>query len=224
MTLPDPVALPPGYLQRNWTAQDIDAVVALAALVFGPDRWSAQIFQAEFAASNRSNPHSYYQLITYHDTVVGFCALAYGPPFADITTIWILPVHTGKQLGVAPLAWLIRTAYAHRAQEMLLAVRADDRVALRLYAANGFDHSHTPPRYYPMGIDAWVMRKRLREPGPSSAANLSTKEERDSPHRCRHRNLMRRNRQRHRCRHHTTGPPGRRLPGAGRCCHRRDGR
>src|SRR5699024_725890 len=111
MTLPDPLALPPGYQQRNWSAQDIDAVVALDALIFGPDRWSAQIFGAEFAASNRSNPHSYYQIITYHDTVVGFCGLAYGPPFADITTIGIHPDHTGKRLGAVLLNWLIRTAY-----------------------------------------------------------------------------------------------------------------
>jgi len=176
MTLPDPLALPPGYQQRNWSAQDIDAVVALDALIFGPDRWSAQIFGAEFAASNRSNPHSYYQIITYHDTVVGFCGLAYGPPFADITTIGIHPDHTGKRLGAALLNWLIRTAYTLGVQDILLEVRADNTVAQRLYADNGFDHIHTRPRYYPMGVDAWVMRKRLREPGPSSAANLSTKE------------------------------------------------
>src|SRR5699024_2979576 len=135
MTLPDPVAVPPGYLQQNWTAQDIDTVVALDALVFGPDRWSAQVVRAGFAASRRSKPHSYSPLITYHAAVVGFCGLAFGPPFADITTIGIHPDHTGKRLGAALLTWLIRTAYALGAQDMLLELRADHAVAQHLYAA-----------------------------------------------------------------------------------------
>src|SRR5699024_12779720 len=110
------------------------------------DRWSANIVHADFAASNRSNPHSYYQLITSHDAVVGFCWLAYGPPFADITAIGIHPDHTGKRLGAALLTWLIRTAYALGAQDMLVEVRADNTLAQRPYAAHGVHHIHSRPR------------------------------------------------------------------------------
>ncbi|NWN88829.1 MAG: ribosomal protein S18-alanine N-acetyltransferase [Micrococcaceae bacterium] len=176
MNLPEPIALPDGYTQRDWTADDIAVVAALDALVFGPDAWSAPIFDSEYHASTAAHPHSYYQVITHHDVVVGFAGLMYGPPFADITTIGVHPEHKGKKLGVALLIWLMDTARELGAEDLLLEVRADNTVAQRLYANNGFEHIHTRPRYYPGGIDAWVMRKRLRDPGPSSAVALTNKE------------------------------------------------
>lgn len=176
MMLPEPLPLPPGYTQRSWTATDLEAIAELDALVFGPDAWSLPIFEAEFAASAAEHPHNFYQVLTYHGVIVGFAGLLYGSPFADITTIGIHPEHTGQKLGAALLVWLIRTAVALGAVDVLLEVRADNTVAQRLYADNGFEHIHTRPRYYPGGVDAWVMRKRLREPGPSTAAALTDKE------------------------------------------------
>ena len=176
MTLPEPLPLPDGYAQRPWTADDIETVAALDDLVFGPDAWSYDLFQAEYQASIAHNPHSFYQVITHHNVIVGFAGLLYGPPFADVTTIGVHPDHTGKKLGAALLVWLIRTAHDLGADDLLLEVRADNTGAQQLYAHNGFKHIHTRPRYYPGGVDAWIMRKRLREPGPSTAAALSSKE------------------------------------------------
>lgn len=176
MILPEPLQLPPGYAQRTWTAADVDSVAQLDALVFGADAWSQPIFESEYIASTAEQPHSFYQVMTYHGTVIGFAGLLYGPPFADITTIGIHPDHTGQKLGAALLIWLIRIADSLGAMDLLLEVRADNVVAQRLYADNGFEHIHTRPRYYPGGIDAWVMRKRLREPGASTAAALTDKE------------------------------------------------
>lgn len=176
MIPPEPLPLPPGYAQRAWTAADIPDVAQLDALVFGPDAWSQPIFESEYRASTAEQPNSFYQVITHQDTVIGFAGLLYGPPFADITTIGIHPDHTGQKLGAALLIWLIRTADALGALDILLEVRADNTVAQRLYADNGFEHIHTRPKYYPGGVDAWVMRKRLREPGPSPAAALTDKE------------------------------------------------
>lgn len=176
MTIPEPVALPAGYTQRAWTAADVAPVAALDATVFGPDAWSLDIFTAEYQASATENPDRFYQVITHRGVIVGFAGLLSGPPFADITTIGVHPDHTGKKLGATLLIWLIRTAHQLGAEDLLLEVRADNTVAQRLYADNGFTHIHTRPRYYPGGIDAWVMRKRLREPGPSTATALSSKE------------------------------------------------
>lgn len=176
MIPPEPLPLPAGYTQRHWTAHDIAEVTALDALVFGPDRWSQDLFEAEYQASVAEHPHSFYQVITHRGVIIGFAGLVYGPPFADITTIGIHPDHTGKKLGAALLIWLIRTAHQLGAADLLLEVRADNQAAQQLYADNGFSHIHTRTGYYPGGVDAWIMRKRLADPGPSSAVALNTKE------------------------------------------------
>lgn len=176
MNLPADLPLPDGYTMRPWGEHDVEAVAQLDALVFGPDSWSPEIFRHEYQASTGQSPHSFYQVITHYDVVVGFAGLLYGPPFADVTTIGVHPDHTGKKLGAALLVWLMRTADALGAMDILLEVRADNTAAQRLYAHNGFEHIHTRPRYYPGGADAWVMRKRLHEPGTSTAAALMDKE------------------------------------------------
>lgn len=176
MMLPKHLPLPPGYQQRNWTAADVQDVTALDALVFGPEAWSLSTFEAEYEASTTAQPRKFYQVMTYDNNIVGFAGLSYAPPFADITTIGLHPKHTGQKLGAALLVWLLHTADALGAEDVLLEVRADNTVAQRLYADNGFDHIHTRPRYYPGGRDAWIMRKHLRDPGPSTATALSNKE------------------------------------------------
>ncbi len=170
MNPPAPLNLPPGYAQRTWAADDLTEITVLDDLIFGPDAWSHQLFEAEYQDSATNNPNSYYQVITHHNQIVAFAGLFYGPPFADITTIGVHPDHTGKKLGAALLIWLIRQAHDLGATDMLLEVRADNASAQQLYADNGFTHIHTRPRYYPGGIDAWVMRKPLREPEASQTS------------------------------------------------------
>lgn len=176
MTQSTHVPLPAGYVMRTWAEEDVEAVSQLDALVFGPDSWSHEIFRHEYRASTEQNPHSFYQVITYGGVVIGFAGLLYGPPFADVTTIGVHPDHTAQKLGAALLIWLMDTAQELGAMDILLEVRADNTRAQRLYTDNGFEHIHTRPKYYPGGIDAWVMRKRLRQRGPSSAVALTDKE------------------------------------------------
>lgn len=176
MTRPALLNLPPGYSMRDWTATDLTDVTALDAEIFGTDAWSRELFESEYQASTASTPHTFYRVIEAHGTLIGFVGLLYGPPYADITTIGVHPAHTGKHLGAALLVWAIRTAHDLGAQDLLLEVRADNTVAQQLYARNGFTHIHTRAKYYPGGVDAWIMRKHLRAHGPSSAAALSSKE------------------------------------------------
>src|SRR5699024_2168008 len=51
MHLPEPLELPTGYVQRPWTADDLQPLTALDALVFGPDAWSYELFADEYDAS-----------------------------------------------------------------------------------------------------------------------------------------------------------------------------
>src|SRR5699024_7696547 len=176
MNLPAHLPLPDGYSMRPWGEHDVEAVAQLDALVFGPDSWSHEIFSYEYQASMDQSPHSFYQVITHYDVVVGFAGLLYGPPFADVTTIGVHPDHTGKKLGAALLVWLMRTADALGAMDILLEAGAVSTAPHRLYAQICVHQSPASPGYYPGCPDAWVMRKRLREAGPSTAAALMDKE------------------------------------------------
>lgn len=156
--------LPAGYLLRNWAAADLEELTALDELVFGPDAWSRELIDAEYKASTGTQPRTYYRVIEYQHALVGFAGLLFGAPYADLTTIGIHPDHTGQGLGNILLQWAIEQARTLDAQDLLLEVRADNASAQRLYARNGFTHIHTRPRYYPGSVDAWIMRKPLRDP------------------------------------------------------------
>lgn len=71
----------------------------------------------------------------------------------------------GQGIGRWLMQWLLAHCYAQGAQSMLLEVRPSNHVALRLYAAFGFEHIGTRRAYYPArgGVreDAWVLRCRL---------------------------------------------------------------
>lgn len=165
---------PDGYQLRDWTAQDIDAVTELDSLVFDQDAWSPEMFRHEFMLAQQENPDRFYGVIEAPDgKIAGFAGLMLGHPFADIHTIGVRPDHTGIGLGRMLLDWMITTAQAHNIQDVLLEVRASNARAQDLYQRAGFDHIHTRPKYYPGGEDAWVMRKQLRDPQPSSASQLS---------------------------------------------------
>ena len=71
----------------------------------------------------------------------------------------------GRGLGRRLMDWLIRHCFHEGAQSMLLEVRPSNLVALRLYAACGFEQIGTRRAYYPARSggreDAWVLRCRL---------------------------------------------------------------
>lgn len=174
LELPAVPELPPGYTTRAMEEADIRVIGELEPILFPAESWSHEALTLEYQATQSVPPYRYYQLIEDpKSTVIGYAGLGIGLPYADVLTIGVLSEHTGRGLGSYLLIWLMHQATDAGAQDLLLEVRADNVRAQELYFRYGFEHIHTRNNYYPGGIDAWVMRRHLKQPQESSATALS---------------------------------------------------
>ena len=131
---------------RPATADDVAAVTALEAELFGPDAWSAASVAEELTGERRT------AVVAVDPEVVGY-AVTLASDVVDL-----------HRIGVA--ATYRRTGLAHR---LLAAVSAGDRMllevsdrnagALAFYAAEGFTEIGRRRRYYRDGADAVVMER-----------------------------------------------------------------
>jgi ribosomal-protein-alanine N-acetyltransferase len=143
---------------REMTWRDIPALTALEPALFADDAWSARSWWAELAG----RPWRSYVVAEQSGTVVGYAGVHCGGEVADVMTIAVAPAAQGKGLGAVLLHWLIAEAQQAGAEHLMLEVRADNRVAQRLYAATGFATLSVRRKYYQPGdVDALVMRMHL---------------------------------------------------------------
>lgn len=150
-----------GLRDLRW--QDIAALDPLEQQLFGRDAWSTASWWSELAA----RPHTAYRVV--QDTgggpdapLLGYAGLARSRPAADIMTLAVAPQAQGHGYGRLLLDWLIEEATSAGAQALLLEVRADNRAALALYRAGGFEPISVRRGYYqPDDVDAVVMRRHL---------------------------------------------------------------
>jgi ribosomal-protein-alanine acetyltransferase len=90
----------------------------------------------------------------------------HGAADADIQTLALEPARRGTGRGRRLLRALIAEARDRGAREVFLEVRADNPVAQRLYASEGFVEIARRPRYYqPDDVDAIIMQLSLRGEG-----------------------------------------------------------
>jgi len=165
MTLPDAMPEPtsaerslPETTLREMTWRDIAALTALEPALFADGAWSARSWWAELAA----RPRRSYVVAEQSGTVVGYAGVHCGGEVADVMTIAVAPAAQGQGLGAVLLHWLIAEAQQAGAEHLMLEVRADNRVAQRLYAATGFATLSVRRKYYQPGdVDALVMRMHL---------------------------------------------------------------
>ncbi|MFS0852821.1 ribosomal protein S18-alanine N-acetyltransferase [Microbacterium sp. 179-I 3D4 NHS] len=153
---------------RPATPADLDAIMAIEHRSFPTDAWSAEAMAAELAS-----PHGSYLVDEIDGVVVGYGGVRalQGGADADIQTIALDADHRGSGRGRALLRALLSATAARGAREVFLEVRADNPVAERLYASEGFEEIGRRPRYYqPDDVDAIVMRLDLRRRPIETAA------------------------------------------------------
>lgn len=150
---------------RPATPEDVEAVGALEALLFGHDAWSARAVREELTASRRV------AVVACAPEVVGYAVTMTSDDVVDLQRIGVHPDH--RRSGVAH-ALLGRVLEQARADRMLLEVSAANDRALAFYAAEGFAVIARRRRYYRDGTDALVLQRPL---GPE-ASDASEAEER----------------------------------------------
>jgi len=178
VTGPDVVLAP----MRWW---HIPAVLELERELFPDEPWSAPAFWSELAdretrryvvavrprpadlggtpgesSAGRGTPSRSAEAAAAEaeGDVLGYAGLAAYSGEAHVLTLGVARAEQGRGLGGALLRDLLLAAEHSGAREVYLDVRADNRVAQRLYARHGFVPIGVRRRYYqPSGTDAIVM-------------------------------------------------------------------
>jgi [ribosomal protein S18]-alanine N-acetyltransferase len=135
-------------------ADDVPAVSALEAEVFGPDAWSAPAVLEELTGPGRTAV-----VATDEDeTLAGYAVGLLTGDVVDLQRIVVAPRCRRRGLARTLLAAVTRSTYP-----TMLEVSAANEAARAFYTAEGFVEIHRRRRYYRDGTDAVVMR---RDPGP----------------------------------------------------------
>lgn len=145
---------------RRAVPADLDAIMALERASFPTDAWSDAMMRQEL-----SSPHGWYVIDELAGRVVGYAGLraVRGSKDADVQTIAIAEASRGRGRGRALLHALIAEGSERGVHDLFLEVRADNPVAQRLYATEGFAEVGRRPRYYqPDDVDAVVMKLDVR--------------------------------------------------------------
>lgn len=137
-------------------AADIEALLPIEQDLFGPERWTAGMFESELAAG-----HYYLVARDEEGRVIGYGGLAVTPP--DEAWVNNLAVRRDAQrrgTGRALLEALLAEAARHRVRRVMLEVAATNEAARKLYAGYGFETVGVRRGYYqPSNTDALVMAR-----------------------------------------------------------------
>ena len=140
---------------RRASIDDITALVAIEIACFGTGAWRASLLEKALEDPNQdvlltTGGHAYGVVRVSHDT-------------ADLDRIAALPQVRRRGVGRRLLGNLIDHAVNRGADRMLLEVAADNAGAVALYQSAGFVEIHRRDRYYPGGVEALVMERRLAD-------------------------------------------------------------
>ena len=147
---------------RPATPDDVAAVTALEAEVFGPDAWSAESVHEELTGERR---HAVVAVSASGDgsgEVVGYAVTLRSDDVLDLQRIAVAPAHRRSGLARQLLDAVRSAGPAAGAHRMLLEVSDGNAAALAFYVAEGFVQIDRRPRYYRDGSDALVLRAPLR--------------------------------------------------------------
>ena len=139
---------------REAGPDDVGAVAALDAAVFGADAWSEQQVHEELTGPGRKG-------WVVGDPVAGYAVTWRAGDVVDLQRIAVHPDLRGEGLARTLLQAAVAAARDAGADRMLLEVSAANARAMGVYAAAGFVEIDRRRRYYRDGTDAVVMRLPL---------------------------------------------------------------
>ncbi|SDK28486.1 GNAT family N-acetyltransferase [Billgrantia gudaonensis] len=147
---------------RQGRTEDLDAIVHLEQIAFADDRFSRRQL---WHLLNRGHALT---LVAEDEqgALLGYGMLLFrrGSVRVRLYSFCVHPDARGAGIGRRLLEALEREALERGAEYLSLEVRADNRVALRLYRRMGYRLSRWLDDYYADGCDGWQMEKALRQP------------------------------------------------------------
>lgn len=150
---------PAPRLLRALRPDDVDRVLELETVLFGPGAWTRGMYEGEIGAPGRV-----YIAVEDGGVLVGYAGASLAQE-SHVMTIGVAPEARRRGHASAMLAALMDAARRAGATSMLLEVRADDDGPQALYSSFGFEPIGIRKGYYQMeGADAVVMRADLARP------------------------------------------------------------
>lgn len=110
-----------------------------------------------------------YRGVEVDGALAGYAVYGYDGDAFHLMNLAIVADYRGRGLAKALMREFLDEAARHSAPDAWLEVAVDNKEALGLYEALGFEVVRTRRKYYqPGGIDALVMRKELRPYAPTT--------------------------------------------------------
>jgi ribosomal-protein-alanine N-acetyltransferase len=138
---------------RPLTVVDLPTVMQIEEELFAPDMWTEAMLREELGETSSR----YYLVAEVEGEIAGYGGFVDYREEGHIATLGVRKAFQGKGIGAQLLDALLAEA-DRRVTRVLLEVRADSPVAMRLYRGRGFTEIGRRPNYYPFsGADAVVM-------------------------------------------------------------------
>lgn len=140
-------------------SSDVKEVKELEDALFPVDAWTEELFHNELAEVGVSRE---VMIARLNGKIVGYVSLRFVGTDGDVVTIAVDTSVQHQGVGTAMMNWLESTAFQKGVRELFLEVRSDNIPAIAMYLARDFERIDLRRNYYATGVDAYVMRKRLR--------------------------------------------------------------
>lgn len=164
---PDRSAVPAGLDFEPMIWGHIDSVLDIERGCFGSDAWTQGQFWSELGAAPELKS---YIVALRASVVVGYAAVQFIAPEAEVLTVAVHPDARGSGIGTALVCELERLAIGRRCSLMHLEVESTNAAARSLYGRLGYAQTGLRPGYYGRGRDAVLMQRTLTETGEHLAA------------------------------------------------------
>ena len=147
---------------RQMSSLDLPVVISLEREIFQKEAWSVSQFKEELAGVPLSR---FYVVAENEGEIIGYGGIAQGAPNfeADIHTIAVAEKFRKKGIGRQIMASLEDWAIKRGAKEIFLEMRTSNLEAKPLYESMNYQVISTRKNYYGSGIDAYVMRKTVKQ-------------------------------------------------------------
>lgn len=145
----------PLRIEKVIGSEALQTLAELEAECFPAEAWSLEALEAFLAATIRCA-----YLLVEENVALGYIILTVFDGEAEIERIGIAPAYRGAHRG----RWLLEAVRAElNAERCILEVSVNNKPAVRLYAACGFETFSKRTAYYHDGADALMMEWKRKD-------------------------------------------------------------